>query len=129
MRESKLNPPPIKVVVKEKPQVVAKPKPVKEPKVEPPDPRELSLKLWDKLGIQYKKTYEKNGRTVADRDLMLDLRENQRLLIDGGIYTAKELDDRIQDLQKEIDSSGSDGTASMEDIFCRWLNGPTEAVQ
>lgn len=98
-------------------------------KEKPIDPREQALRLFDRLGVAYKATYSKSGRTVADRDLMLELRENQRLLIDGGIYTAKELDDRIQDLQKEIDSSGSDGTASMEDIFCRWLNEPTEAVQ
>lgn len=93
------------------------------------DPREQALKIFEDLGAKYKETYEQSGIEVADRNLMLALRKHQRAFIDGGIYTAKELDDRVADLQKVLKSSGSDGTASMEDIFHRWLNEPMGAVQ
>lgn len=93
------------------------------------DPRQKALDIYDNLGLEYKATYEKSGREVADRDLLLALRKHQMDLIDGGIYTAKELDDRVEKLQNELSSSGHTETASMEDIFHRWLNESAEAVQ
>lgn len=93
------------------------------------DSREKALRIFDQIGNEYKDAYDSNGREVADRNLMLALRKHQRALIDGGIYTAKELDDRVSNLQECLKSSGNDGTASMEDLFHRWLNEPTVAVQ
>lgn len=100
--------------------------PVKERKR--PSVRDMALKRFQKMGSDYYNNYEEKGVEHASRCLLLQYRKNQKILIDGGIYTAKELDDRVDELQSKL-SSGNDGTASMEDLFNRWLNAPSEAVQ
>jgi len=44
------------------------------------------------------------------------------LLVSGGLMSAKELLDKIEDLQLHIKKSGTSGK-SMTDVFCGWLNG------
>lgn len=50
------------------------------------------------------------------------LRANQRLLVEGGLYTARELDDRVDGLQQYLKVGGDEGKTTMEDRFHQWLN-------
>jgi hypothetical protein len=56
------------------------------------------------------------------RGLLIALRANQRLLVEGGLYTARELDDRVEQLQEHLKVGGDEGKTTMEDRFHQWLN-------
>lgn len=52
------------------------------------------------------------------------LRANQRLLVEGGLYTPDQLDKRCDNIQAEINSSGETGGLTMADLLHDWLNAP-----
>ena len=56
------------------------------------------------------------------RGLIIALRNHQRLLVEGGLYTARELDDRVEQLQEHLKVGGDEGKTTMEDRFHEWLN-------
>ena len=60
--------------------------------------------------------------------LLKDLMENSALLVSGGLMSAKELLDKLEDLQKHIRKGGSGGR-SMPDLFHDWLNGSSEGSE
>ena len=54
--------------------------------------------------------------------LLKDLMDYGALFVSGGLMSAKELLDKIEDLQQHIKKGGSGGR-SMTDLFHDWLNG------
>lgn len=84
--------------------------------------REQALQLYDEIGNEYARLYEKESKSKAHRYFLIELRKNQRILVDGGIYTAKELDERVKELQTHLKEGGDEGRMTMADQFSAWLN-------
>ncbi len=61
--------------------------------------------------------------TKAYRELLKDLMDNLSLLVDGGVMNAKEILDKIEDLQKHLKSGGDEGKRTIVETFNDWLNG------
>lgn len=61
--------------------------------------------------------------------LLRDLMDNSALLVSGGLMSAKELLDKIEDLQSHIKKGGTSGR-SMMDVFHDFMNSapPEEAA-
>lgn len=59
--------------------------------------------------------------------LLKDFMDNSALLISGGLMTAKEILDKIEDLQQHIKRGGTGGR-SMTDLFHEWLNSDPKEV-
>ena len=53
--------------------------------------------------------------------LLKDLMDNSSLLVSGGLMSAKEVLDKMQDLQLHIKKGGTGGR-SMPDLFHDWFN-------
>jgi hypothetical protein len=85
------------------------------------DLRQQALLIYDKLGKEFNSTYDESV-TRAMRSLLMGLRDNQSLLVSGGLYTAKELDDKVNELQAYLKVGGDEGKTTMEDRFSAWLN-------
>ena len=86
-----------------------------------PSKREQALQLYEEIGARFNRHYG-TSVTKAMRELLHDLRANQRVLVDGGLYTAKELDERVDQLQSHLKTGGDEGKLSMADMFSNWLN-------
>lgn len=89
------------------------------------DLRQLALDVYSKIGTKFNSAYD-SSVTQAMRNLLMDLRANQRLLVEGGLYTARELDDRVDQLQQYLKVGGDEGKTTMEDRFHQWLNQPDQ---
>lgn len=83
--------------------------------------RQQALEVYSKIGTKFNRAYD-TSVTGAMRNLLMDLRANQRLLVEGGLYTARELDDRVEQLQSYLKVGGDEGKTSMQDRFHQWLN-------
>lgn len=83
--------------------------------------RQQALDVYSKIGAKFNGAYDASV-TGAMRNLLMDLRANQRLLVEGGLYTARELDDRVEQLQSYLKVGGDEGKTTMEDRFHQWLN-------
>jgi hypothetical protein len=83
--------------------------------------RQQALYTYSAIGAQFNEAYEQSV-TQAMRGLLIALRANQRLLVEGGLYTARELDDRVEQLQEHLKVGGDEGKTTMEDRFHQWLN-------
>lgn len=83
--------------------------------------RQQALNVYSKIGTKFNQAYD-SSVTGAMRNLLMDLRANQRLLVEGGLYTARELDDRVEQLQSYLKVGGDEGRTTMEDRFHQWLN-------
>ena len=86
-----------------------------------PETREEALKIYEDLGNKFNSDYERSV-TAAMRGFLHGLRANQRILVDGGLYTAKELDERVDELQSHLKTGGDEGKLTMNDKFNQWLN-------
>jgi len=89
------------------------------------DLRQQALYTYSAIGAQFNEAYEQSV-TQAMRGLLIALRANQRLLVEGGLYTARELDDRVEQLQEHLKVGGDEGKTTMEDRFHQWLNEAEE---
>ena len=89
--------------------------------------RDQALTIYESLGDKFNKDYE-TSVTKAYRGLLKGIRANQRLLVDGGLYTAKELDERVDELQSHLKAGGDEGKISMADMFNQWLNEPPKEL-
>lgn len=63
---------------------------------------------------------------TAYANYISNLRANQRLLVEGGLYTPDQLDRRCDDVQAEINASGESGGITMADLLHNWLNEADE---
>ena len=79
------------------------------------------------MGQEFNENYEKSV-TKAYRELLKDLSKHMSLLVDGGVMTAKEVLDKIEDLQKHLKSGGDEGKKTQIEVMNDWLNGREIAV-
>ena len=83
--------------------------------------RRDALDVYSRIGQEFITAYGVSV-TSAMRGLIIALRNHQRLLVEGGLYTARELDDRVEQLQEHLKVGGDEGKTTMEDRFHAWLN-------
>lgn len=62
-----------------------------------------------------------NSEPEAYGNLLKDLMDYGALFVSGGLMSAKELLDKIEDLQQHIRKGGTGGR-SIADLFHEWLN-------
>jgi hypothetical protein len=84
--------------------------------------RNKALTLYEKIGNEFARIYDEESASKSYRYFLLELRKHQRTLVDGGIYTAKELDERVKELQSHLKEGGDEGKMTMADAFSQWLN-------
>lgn len=77
------------------------------------------------MGENYNRNFEKS-HSLAFRTYITDLRANQSLLVDAGLYSAKEIDDKVEELLAGLKAGGDEGKKSIKDVFSEWLNEPAE---
>lgn len=61
------------------------------------------------------------SQSKAYRTLLKDMMENSAILIEGGIFTGKEVLDKLEDLQAHL-KGGDEGKTSPADELNLWLN-------
>lgn len=86
--------------------------------------RIAGLKVFQRLSRAFATGFD-TSEPQAYGDLLKDLMDNSALLVSGGLMSAKELLDKIEDLQQHIKRGGTAGK-SMADVFHSWLNGASE---
>ena len=69
-----------------------------------------------------------DSESQAYGNLLKDLMDNSALLVSGGLMSAKEVLDKIEDLQQHIRKSGTSGK-SVTDIFHGWLSGKDDGEE
>ena len=89
--------------------------------------RAEALAIYERLGAQFNANF-KTQAAKAHRELIIGIRENQSVLVDAGLYTAKELDDRCDELEAKLRKGGDEGQMTMIDHFHKWLNEPPQEV-
>lgn len=85
--------------------------------------RLTALQVFERLSRAFATGFDES-EPQAYGNLLRDLMDNSALLVSGGLMSAKEVLDKIEDLQQHIRKSGTSGK-SMTDIFQSWLNDPT----
>lgn len=88
--------------------------------------RVAALKKYEEISRCFTSTFE-TSEPKAYGDLLKNLMDNASLFIAGQIMTAKEVLDKIEDLQIHLKKSGGAGGRTMSDMFCDWLNGGESA--
>lgn len=83
--------------------------------------RLTALKVFERLSRAFATGLD-SSEPQAYGDLLKDLMDNSALLVSGGLMSAKELLDKIEDLQLHIKKGGTGGR-STTDLFHDWLNG------
>jgi len=79
------------------------------------------LQAFQRISQAFAKGFDESEPQAYGR-LLTDLMDYGALLVSGGLMSAKELLDKIEDLQTHIKKSGTSGK-SVTDIFNSWLNG------
>jgi hypothetical protein len=100
---------------------------VADPTVVTGDPvkdRLTALTVFERISRSFATGFD-NSEPQAYGDLLKDLMDNSALLVSGGLMSAKELLDKIEDLQQHIKKGGTGGK-SMVDLFNVWLNSASE---
>ena len=88
---------------------------------DPVKDRLTALTVFERISRSFATGFD-NSEPQAYGDLLKDLMDNSALLVSGGLMSAKELLDKIEDLQTHIRKSGTGGR-SVVDEFHLWLNG------
>jgi hypothetical protein len=93
--------------------------------------RERALVAFNRISQRFAVGFD-DSEPKAYGDLLRDLMDHAALLIAGGLMSAKEVLDKIEDLQQHIKKGGSAGKSAL-DLFNGWFNDPvpteTETVQ
>jgi hypothetical protein len=101
---------------------------VADPTVVTGDPvkdRLTALSVFERISRSFATGFD-NSEPQAYGDLLKDLMDNSALLVSGGLMSAKELLDKIEDLQTHIRKGGTGGR-SVTDEFHLWLNSGEES--
>jgi hypothetical protein len=78
-----------------------------------------ALKVFEKITQAFATGFDES-EPQAYGQLLRDLMDNSALLVSAGLMSAKEVLDKIEDLQQHIKKGGSSGRR-MEDVFHDWL--------
>jgi len=92
---------------------------------DPAADRIAALGVFERISRSFATGFD-NSEPQAYGDLLKDLMDNSALLVSGGLMSAKELLDKIEDLQQHIRKGGTGGR-SVTDEFHAWLNGTEES--
>jgi hypothetical protein len=90
--------------------------------------RLAGLKAFERISQAFADGFN-DSEPQAYGQLLRDLMDNSSLLVSGGLMSAKEVLDKLEDLQQHIKKGGHGGRSPI-DIFHSWLNAepePTEA--
>lgn len=87
--------------------------------------RRLGLEAFERISQAFAQAFD-SSEAEAYGCLLQDLMANSSLLISGGLMSAKEVLDKLEDLQQHIKKGGS-GSRSPIDVFSDWLNQSPEA--
>ena len=82
--------------------------------------RLAALSVFERLSRAFAMGLD-SSEQQAYGELLKDLMDNSALLVSGGLMSAKELLDKIEDLQIHIKKGGTAGK-SAADIFSAWFN-------
>jgi len=78
------------------------------------------LKVFERISKHFATGFD-DSEPQAYGDLLRDLMDNSSLLVSGGLMSAKEILDKIEDLQQHIKKGGTSGR-TVVDVFNEWLN-------
>lgn len=87
--------------------------------------RLAGLKAFERISQAFAEGFDES-EAEAYGQLLRDLMDNSSLLVSGGLMSAKEVLDKLEDLQQHIRKGGS-GSRSPIDVFHDWLNARAEA--
>jgi hypothetical protein len=83
--------------------------------------RLAGLKAFERISRAFANGFNES-EPQAYGQLLRDLMDNSSLLVSGGLMSAKEVLDKMDDLQQHIKKGGHGGRSAI-DIFHSWLNG------
>ena len=83
--------------------------------------RLAGLQAFQRISQAFAKGFDESEPLAYGR-LLTALMDYGALLVSGGLMSAKELLDKIEDLQQHIRKTGTSGKSVVE-IFNSWLNG------
>ena len=86
--------------------------------------RLAALQVFERLTQRFSAGFD-SSEPQAYGTLLKDLMDNSALLVSAGLMSAKEVLDKIEDLQQHIRKQGTGGR-SMPDLFHEWLNTSVE---
>jgi hypothetical protein len=87
--------------------------------------RKAGLQAFERISQAFAEGFNDSEPAAYGR-LLRDLMDNSSLLVSGGLMSAKEVLDKLEDLQQHIKKGGGGGRSAI-DIFHDWLNGEAEA--
>jgi len=82
--------------------------------------RLAGLQAFERISRAFAEGFDESEPQAYGR-LLKDLMDNSSLLVSGGLMSAKEVLDKMQDLQLHIKKGGTGGR-SMPDLFHDWFN-------
>ena len=82
------------------------------------------LKAFERISRRFAEGFDES-EPKAYGDLLKDLMDNSSLFVSGGLMSAKEILDKMADLQTHIKKGGSGGR-SVADQFYDWFNEGSE---
>ena len=82
--------------------------------------RLAGLKAFERISQAFAQGFDES-EPQAYGQLLRDLMDHSSLLVSGGLMSAKEVLDKLEDLQQHIRKGGSGGKNPI-DIFHGWLN-------
>jgi hypothetical protein len=87
------------------------------------------LHAFQRISQAFAKGFDESEPQAYGR-LLTDLMDYGALLVSGGLMSAKELLDKIEDLQQHIKKGGTSGK-TVVDVLHEWMNGagPLEASE
>lgn len=91
----------------------------------PAETRAAALSAFSRLSRAFAAGFD-DSEPQAYATLLKDLMDHAALLVDGNLMSAKEVLDKIEDLQQHIHKRGG-STKTVADEFSAWFNAPTEA--
>ena len=89
--------------------------------------RGRALEAFEEIGRNYNQNFDES-ESKADRGKLEDMNRFGRLLVEGGVMTAKEVYDEIEKLRKRLKHGGDEGKRTQIEVMNDWLNG-REMVQ
>lgn len=88
--------------------------------------RQKALSTYSELSKRFVTNFDRS-ESEAYATLLKDLMDNSAVLIEGGVMSAKEVLDKIEDLQLHLKKAGGQGGKTMGDMFADWFNGEDAA--
>jgi hypothetical protein len=89
--------------------------------------RIAGLHAFQRISQAFAKGFDESEPQAYGR-LLTDLMDYGALLVSGGLMSAKELLDKLEDLQQHIRKQGSGGR-SVADEFHLWLNSASDGME